>query len=283
MKPRSVARVIEGLAAFEGEGFLVHRPFPSADLPHIDPFLLLDEMGPASLSPLEARGAPDHPHRGFETVTYVLEGSIEHLDSTGKGGRIEPGDVQWMTAGRGVIHSEMPGKEIQRDGGRLHAIQLWVNLPRASKMTEPRYQEIASETIPEWDREGVRTRLIAGELPGRRAPVETTTPIVYAHLIMDEGSRIEFPVPEDWNAFAWVLSGAVETGGSTVAERNMLLFRRDGDSVVLESYSGGSVMLAAGKPLGEPVARFGPFVMSTREEIVEAWEDFQAGRFDRER
>ena len=283
MKPRSVARVIEGLAAFEGEGFLVHRPFPSADLPHIDPFLLLDEMGPANLSPLEARGAPDHPHRGFETVTYVLEGSIEHLDSTGKGGRIEPGDVQWMTAGRGVIHSEMPGKEIQHDGGRLHAIQLWVNLPRASKMTEPRYQEIASETIPQWDRDGVRTRLIAGDLPGRHAPVETTTPIVYAHLIMDEGSRIEFPVPEGWNAFAWVLSGAIETGGSTVAGRYMLLFRRDGDTVVLEASSGGSVMLAAGKPLGEPVARFGPFVMSTREEIVEAWEDFQAGRFDRER
>lgn len=283
MKPRSIARVIEGVAAFEGEGFLVHRPFPSGHLPHVDPFLLLDEMGPADLSPLEARGAPDHPHRGFETVTYVLEGSIEHLDSTGKGGRIEPGDVQWMTAGRGVIHSEMPGKEIQSDGGRLHAVQLWVNLPRASKMTEPRYQEIASGKIPEWEDSGVRIRLIAGELLGRRAPIETTTPIVYAHVTMGMGTRVELPVEEGWNAFLWVFAGAVETGGIGAAQQQMALFRRDGEGVVLESPGGGAVMLAAGRPIGEPVARFGPFVMTTRQEVVEAWKDFQAGRFDRER
>src|SRR5215831_3624082 len=192
MKIRSVSQVIEGVAALEGGGFLVHRPFPTSALSDFDPFLLLDEMGPMDVRPGEAKGAPDHPHRGFETVTYMLSGSFRHKDSQGHSGKLEPGDVQWMTAGRGVIHSEEPSKEFQHTGGRLHGVQLWVNLPQTDKMIRPHYQEIPLARIPSARTSDgkVAVRVLAGESLGARAVIETHTPIFYLDFTLRPGGEV---------------------------------------------------------------------------------------------
>lgn len=281
---RSAATVVRSAEGAEGEGFLVHRPFPSRELIQVDPFLLLDEMGPAHLEPHDARGAPDHPHRGFETVTYILEGSMDHLDSTGRGGRIGPGDVQWMTAGRGVIHSEMPGQEIVASGGTMHGVQLWVNLPAAEKWIDPKYQAIASSSIPEWrsDDGSVTARIIAGKLFGEEADVATRTPILYLHLKLSKGASIDVPVEPSFNAILYALSGSLTTGEPPTAfgERSMALLRRDAPAIRLAAQDGAAeALLIAGKPIGEPIARFGPFVMNTREELLEAIRDYQDGKF----
>jgi redox-sensitive bicupin YhaK (pirin superfamily) len=284
MAVRSPAKIIRSAEGREGEGFLVHRPFPSREIVQIDPFLLLDEMGPSELAPHEARGAPDHPHRGFETVTYILKGSMEHLDSTGRGGRIGPGDVQWMTAGRGVIHSEMPGQEIVTNGGTLHGVQLWVNLPAAEKWIEPQYQAIASSTIPEWHAEdgSVTVRVIAGAIFGAAARVATRIPIVYLHLKLAAGASIDLPVEQSFNAILYAIAGSLETGDppQRFEARSMALLRRDEPLIRVAAPEGAAeALLIAGKPIGEPIARFGPFVMNTREELIQAIEDYQNGRF----
>src|SRR5229473_6435348 len=180
---RTVAGIVNSIETLEGEGFVVHRPFPSASLADFDPFLLLDEMGPVDLAPGEAKGAPDHPHRGFETVTYLLSGEMEHKDSRGHAGRLRPGDVQWMTAGAGVVHAEMPSAEFTRTGGRMHGFQLWVNLPQRDKMIKPRYQEIPGSQIPKATSADslVSVSVIAGEAMGEKAVIETHTPIIYLH------------------------------------------------------------------------------------------------------
>ncbi|HSN68537.1 MAG TPA: pirin family protein [Thermoanaerobaculia bacterium] len=281
---RTAAKIVRSAEGVEGEGFLVHRPFPSRELIQVDPFLLLDEMGPAHLEPHEARGAPDHPHRGFETVTYILEGSMEHLDSTGRGGRIGAGDVQWMTAGRGVIHSEMPGQEIVTGGGNLHGVQLWVNLPKAEKWIDPKYQAIVSSDIPEWrsDDGAVLIRILAGSLFDEEANVATRTPIVYLHLKLSEGASIDVPVDDAFNAIVYALSGTLTTGepGTEFGERTMALLRRDAPQIRLAAPGGpAEARLIAGKPIGEPIARFGPFVMNTREELIQAIQDYQSGKF----
>src|SRR5207237_1368154 len=180
---RTVAGVVNSIETLEGGGFLVRRPFPKASFSEFDPFLLLDEMGPMDLAPGEAKGAPDHPHRGFETVTYLLSGNMEHKDSSGHAGRLTPGDVQWMTAGAGVVHSEMPSPEFARDGGLMHGFQLWVNLPKRDKMTTPCYQEIPNSQIPKaTSADGlVKVSVIAGAAMGEKAVIETRTPILYLH------------------------------------------------------------------------------------------------------
>ncbi|MCI0434981.1 MAG: pirin family protein [Gemmatimonadetes bacterium] len=260
----------------EGEGFLVHRPFPTRELSDIDPFLLLDEMGPVELGPGEAKGAPDHPHRGFETVTYMLEGIFEHKDSAGNSGKLRPGDVQWMTAGAGVIHSEMPERAFAAAGGRMHAFQLWVNLPRRDKMTTPRYQEIPSGGIPV-ARSGdgaITVKVIAGEALGARAVIETRTPILYLHVTLEAGAGFTQPVPREYNAFTYEVEGEGR-GQATI-------YARDGDAVAIEAQEWRrSVLLIGGVPLGEPVVRYGPFVMNTKDEIRQAIEDFQSGRMGR--
>ncbi|MGB8511025.1 MAG: pirin family protein, partial [Pyrinomonadaceae bacterium] len=207
---RTVSGVVTAVETLEGEGFLVRRPFPTYALLDFDPFLLLDEMGPKDLAPGEAKGAPDHPHRGFETVTYILEGRMEHKDSEGRAGSIGPGDVQWMTAGAGVIHSEMPESAFARTGGRLHGFQLWVNLPRRDKMMTPRYQEIAAASIPSAQTEDalVSVRVIAGESLGAKAVIETRTPITYLHFTLRPGGSIVQSVPAESNAFAYIVDGA---------------------------------------------------------------------------
>jgi len=284
MTSRSVSRIVTGLNTFEGAGFPVRRPFPTPELSDFDPFLLLDEMGPVDYRPGEAKGAPDHPHRGFETVTYVLDGRMNHEDSKGNAGSLGPGDVQWMTAGRGVIHSEMPGAELEARGGSMHGFQLWVNLPRRDKMMEPRYQEIPASRIPEAvSPDGrARVRVLAGEALGRRAVIETRTPIFYLHYRLEPGASIVQPAPPDHNVFAWVYSGEAFFGSEKRAAGGgkMILFAADGDEVTISTKdSPAQLLLVGGVPLQEPVARAGPFVMNTRAEVIQAFEDFQAGRF----
>ncbi|HEX9688765.1 MAG TPA: pirin family protein [Thermoanaerobaculia bacterium] len=284
MKIRSVKDVVPAVPTLEGAGFLVHRPFPSPSLDLFDPFLLLDEMGPSDLGPGEAKGAPDHPHRGFETVTYLLSGAMQHKDSQGNQGKLRPGDVQWMTAGSGVVHSEMPEPSFQEKGGRMHGFQLWVNLPARDKMTKPRYQEIPGSGIPiaKSDDGKVTVRVIAGEALGQRAVIDTRTPIFYLDCTLEPGASLTQPAPPEYNAFAYVVDGQGIFGSNRRAagEHEMVSFANDGDAVRLEAAadSRSRTLLIGGVPLKEPVARYGPFVMNTRQEILQAFADYQSGK-----
>ncbi len=285
-RPRTIAGIVNSIETLEGAGFLVRRPFPKPTFSEFDPFLLLDEMGPMTVAPGNAKGAPDHPHRGFETVTYLMSGEMEHKDSQGHSGKLSAGDVQWMTAGAGVIHSEMPSAEFQREGGTLHGFQLWVNLPRQNKMMRPRYQEIPSAGIPTArTKDGlVRVRVIAGESLGARAVIETVTPIMYLHFTLKPGGRVSQHLPQEYNAFAYILEGEGLFGAESerAGDGQMVLFGQDGDDVRIENPADAKatleVLLIAGVPLNEPVARYGPFVMNTESEIRQAIEDYRHGR-----
>jgi redox-sensitive bicupin YhaK (pirin superfamily) len=282
---RSVMQVLPSISTLEGGGFTVRRPFPVGGLEQIDPFLLLDHMGPVDYSPGQAKGAPDHPHRGFQTVTYLLEGEMEHEDSVGNRGALRSGDVQWMTAGAGVVHSEMPSRRLQTEGGRLHGFQIWVNLPQADKMVPPRYQEVPSSQIPvvTLDDGKVTARLVAGTAFGREGAVETHTPIEYFHLTVCPGGSVEVPSPEAMNAMVYAITGSGRVAGTTDAsESQLVVLERDGDAFTIDVPADADepfdVLVLAGQPLGEPVARYGPFVMNTRAELAQAVDDFNSGR-----
>jgi len=280
---RTITQVITARHQLEGGGFKVRRPLPSAGLRYLDPVLLIDEMGPADYRPGEAVGAPNHPHRGFETVTYMLDGEFEHRDSGGHAGRLRPGDVQWMTAGRGVVHSEMPSARIMEEGGRVHGFQIWVNLPARLKMTAPRYQEVAASNIPEAvSADGLaRVRVIAGEALGVSARIDTHTPLIYQHWILQPGARVQQALPVDCNAMLYVFSGAIESGGKALADGELgILGKGDGVdlSVPADATDTAQLLLLGGVPLGESVVQHGPFVMNTREEINQAITDYQQGR-----
>ncbi|MCB9564480.1 MAG: pirin family protein [Kofleriaceae bacterium] len=268
----------------EGAGFVVRRPFPTQGLALVDPFLLLDEMGPVDYAPGEAIGAPDHPHRGFETITYALAGEFEHEDSAGHRGVLRAGDVQWMTAGGGIVHSEMPSRAIQDHGGRVHGFQIWVNLPARLKLTRPRYQEVPSARLPTGQTDDGRARVtvIAGEALGARAVIDTHTPIVYQDWTLDGGADVTTPIAGDHQALVYVFGGAVRVGdaGREVRDGQLALLG-PGDAVRLrgaDDTTGGRLLLLAGVPLGEPVARYGPFVMNTEQELRDAIRDYQTGR-----
>jgi redox-sensitive bicupin YhaK (pirin superfamily) len=283
---RKVLGIVNSIETLEGGGFLVRRPFPKASFSDFDPFLLLDEMGPMDVAPGEAKGAPDHPHRGFETVTYLLSGEMQHKDSGGHAGQLRSGDVQWMTAGSGVVHAEMPSAEFMRRGGRMHGFQLWVNLPQRDKMVKPRYQDIASSRIPKAiAADGlVSVSVIAGEAMGEKAIIETRTPIIYLHYRIEPGGVATQQVPHDYNAFAYIIDGLGLFGaeGERGADGQMVMFAADGDEVRIENPAGAKttleVLLIAGVPLNEPIARYGPFVMNTETEIHQAFEDFRRGQ-----
>lgn len=283
---RTVAGIVNSIETLEGGGFLVRRPFPQASFSEFDPFLLLDEMGPMDVGPGEAKGAPDHPHRGFETVTYMLSGEMEHRDSHGHAGRLRPGDVQWMTAGAGVVHSEMPSAEFLRNGGRMHGFQLWVNLPRGEKLMKPRYQEISGAQIPKaTSPDGLVTaNVIAGEALGVKAVIETRIPIIYVHYHIKPGGVTTVNIPRDYNAFAYVVEGAGLFGAERerAVDGQMVLLTQDGDELRIENPSDAretlEVLVLAGVPLNEPVVRYGPFVMNTPDEIRQAIEDYRMGR-----
>lgn len=280
MTVRQVSRVVTAHRQREGGGFVVRRPVPTLGTDMVDPFLLIDEMGPVEYGPGQAVGAPDHPHRGFETVTYVLDGEMEHEDSAGHRGALGPGDVQWMTAGAGIVHSEMPSARIQERGGRVHGFQVWVNLPARLKMTQPRYQEIPSAKIPEGRTADGRARVkvVAGEALGVRAVIDTNTPILYQDWSLDDGADVTVPLAADQNALVYVFSGAALIGDRRVVDGEMALLG-PGDAVRLRGTDRPArLLLLAGVPVGEKVARYGPFVMNSEEELVQAVQDFQSGR-----
>ncbi len=286
---RPVVDVVEAPSFLEGEGFKVRRATAGIDLSVADPFLMLDHMGAVEYAPGEAKGAPDHPHRGFETVTYMLDGKIRHRDSHGGGGVITDGATQWMTAGAGVVHSEMPTEDLLEGGGLFHGIQLWVNLPAAEKWTTPAYQDLeAGQVGLVTSRDaGAVVRLIAGDLAGNTGPGTTRTPITYAHATIAPGARLRTRWRPEFNALAYVLSGR----GSVGAERRPI---REGQLAVfgpgaaielaadasqdVKDASGIEVLLLGGLPIREQVAWYGPFVMNTKTEIIQAIEDYQAGR-----
>ena len=283
MAAREVQRIVRSQRMREGGGFIVRRPFPTAEFDHIDPFLLLDEMGPVDYGPGEAVGAPDHPHRGFETVTYILDGEFQHEDSAGNRGTIASGDVQWMTAGDGVIHSEMPADWIKQRGGRVHGFQLWVNLPARDKRIAPRYQDVRAATMPTWRSDDGRTtvKVIAGNAMGIEGAAQTRIPITYLDVALENGAAVNLEVPDNQTAFVYVFGGALEVGESARAavDGDMAMLAR-GDTLKLRATQDGTrALVLGGQPLREPVARYGPFVMNTREEIYEAFTDFQSGRF----
>ena len=283
---RTIAGVITSLRTREGGGFIVHRPFPTQILMDFDPFLLLDEMGPVDYGPGEAVGAPDHPHRGFETVTYMLQGRMQHKDSHGHAGALNPGDVQWMTAGGGVVHSEMPEENFRRSGGRMHGFQIWVNLPSRDKLMKPRYQELPDAQLPvaRSADDKVKVKIIAGESLGKKAAIDTRTPIAFLHVWVQPGGTLLQPLPTSYNAFAYVISGTGAFGeaGIKATGHQMVAFANDGENVKIATAADAKepleLLLLAGVPLNEPVVRYGPFVMNTEEEIRQAIADYQAGK-----
>jgi hypothetical protein len=265
-----------------GDGFPVRNLFPSNDLDHeVSPFLMLDHAGPQYFEPTEhPRGVGEHPHRGFETVTIVYEGVLSHRDSAGNAGVIGPGDVQWMTAASGIVHEELHEKKWAKNGGTLHAIQLWVNLPRTSKMSAPGYQTILDADIPAIDLEGGagRLRVIAGSFQQRKGPARTFTPVELYNLELKAGQRITLTFPEGHNTSIFVLQGRVSVNGSREAgEAELIVCKRNGSHVTVEAQEDSRLLVMAGEPIDEPIARYGPFVMNTKAELVQAVDDYQAG------
>ncbi|MFN0105723.1 MAG: pirin family protein [Bryobacteraceae bacterium] len=265
-----------------GDGFPVRTLFPSQGVKEMSPFLLLDYAGPARFEPSDRpRGVEEHPHRGFETVTISYQGSVDHRDSGGNSGTINPGDVQWMTAASGVVHEEKHGKEFTAAGGDIEMVQLWVNLPKAHKMSKPRYQSILSEHIPRVELgTGAFGRVIAGELNGVRGPAKTFTPVNVFDLRLEAGGRTELSLPAGQNAAIVLLRGDLAVNGSSElkGEAALALLSPSGEGVFLEAKEQSLVLVLSGEPIHEPVARYGPFVMNTEDELREAFEDFQAGR-----
>lgn len=290
-RARSVGQVVTAITTLEGEGFQVRRPFPSPGLGDADPFILLDHLGAVEYAPGEAKGAPDHPHRGFETVTYIIDGAVEHRDSTGGGGLIGDGDTQWMTAGAGIVHSEMPPEYLVRSGGLFHGVQLWVNLPRAEKWATPRYQDLEAGrlTLAGSPDGGALVRLIAGELGGHAGPGGTHTPIVYAHATLEPDARLAVPWPADFTGLVYVLAGWGTVGREAIAiQDGQLAVSSAGDHLELRAAPRQppptptmEVLLLGGRPIREPVVQYGPFVMNTKAEIADAIDDYRAGRMGR--
>jgi redox-sensitive bicupin YhaK (pirin superfamily) len=290
---RPLDRVIESERTVEGGGFVVRRPFPTARVSHIDPFLLLDEMGPVDYAPGKAIGAPEHPHRGFETVTYLMHGAMEHRDTTGAVATIRPGGVQWMTAGAGVVHSELPTDDFLRRGGRMHGFQLWVNLPARAKMMAPRYQGFDSDELRRVAlANGGEIRIVAGTVMGTTGAVQTTSPMTYAHLVARANEEVLWQPADGHTALVHVFDGEVTVNGHAARSGQMLVFERSRGSIVLRTRDTASaesaaaagevgvaaqVLLLGGQPLGEPVVRYGPFVMNTRDEIAQAFRDYEEG------
>jgi redox-sensitive bicupin YhaK (pirin superfamily) len=285
---RRVRSVTTAPRGFEGEGFPVRRAFAGVDMAELDPFIHLDQMGEVEYAPGEPKGTPWHPHRGFETVTYMIDGTFEHQDSNGGGGLITNGDTQWMTAGAGILHIEAPPEELVVSGGLFHGFQLWVNLPAEDKFLSPAYQdlragEVALATTPDG---GALLRLIAGELDGHRGPGSTHTPITMVHATISPGARVRLPWRKDFNALAYVLGGAGRFGAEQhpAHDGQLVVFDSGGTLTITASAKQDSrtpnldVLLLGGRPIGDPVAWYGPFVMNTHAELAQAFEDFRAGR-----
>jgi redox-sensitive bicupin YhaK (pirin superfamily) len=285
---RPVVRVSDAPSGFEGEGFPVRRAFAGASFAELDPFVHMDQMGEVEYAPGEPKGTPWHPHRGFETVTYMIDGTFQHQDSIGGGGLITNGSTQWMTAGSGILHIERPPDQLVASGGLFHGIQLWVNLPAGDKMIDPRYQGIEADdvlllTSPDG---GALVRVIAGDVGGHHGPGSTHTPISLVHATVEPGAQLLLPWPREFNALVYVLAGSGSVGSEArPVHTGQLVVFGAGDALVMqadpaqESRHGGlDLLVLGGRPIGEPVYQYGPFVMNTRDEVAQAFEDYQAGR-----
>jgi quercetin 2,3-dioxygenase len=288
-QPRQVLQVSTAPRGYEGEGFPVRRAFAGIDLRQLDPFIMMDQMGEVEYAPGEAKGTPWHPHRGFETVTYMIDGVFDHQDSHGGGGTITNGDTQWMTAGSGLLHIESPPDWLVQKGGLFHGIQLWVNLPREQKLTAPRYQDIRSGQVAlaTSNDAGALVRVIAGDVDGTAGPGSTHTPMALVHATVEPGARLDLPWQVDFNALVYVLNGSGTLGPEARpihAGQSAVLGAGDYLSVTAdrsqESRSPAlDVIVVGGRPIREPVAWAGPFVMNTKDEVLAAYTDFQKGRF----
>jgi redox-sensitive bicupin YhaK (pirin superfamily) len=278
-----VVSVTTAPSGFEGEGFPVRRAFAGVDLRDLDPFIHMDQMGEVDYAPGEPRGTPWHPHRGFETVTYLIDGTFRHQDSNGGGGLITNGDTQWMTAGSGLLHIEAPPEDLVVSGGLFHGFQLWVNLPARMKMTDPRYQDIRAGEVSLLSSAdgGVLLRVIAGDVAGHPGPGITHTPISLVHATLSPGAQLRLPWSPDFNALVYTLAGRGSVGPRlTDVHIGQLAVFGAGDYITVQASDKEQmdVLILGGKPIREPVAAYGPFVMNTRAELVQAYEDFQAGR-----
>lgn len=277
MTTRTISHIIEPNMVIEGAGVLLRRSFGPHASNKFDPFLLFDHF--AFNNPIEGpvRGFPTHPHRGIETVTYMLEGTVRHRDSLGNMGTIAEGDVQWMTSGRGILHEEMPRRSAN---GNIYGFQLWVNLPAAQKMSTPRYQEVAAGTIPVIEKDGVTIRLVAGEVDGIRGPVtEIAAAPLYMDVKLDAGTRFSYPIPSGHTALLYVFEGLGSIAGDEVKAVSMVVLKDDGDSLEVQSEAGMHFMLITGAPFKEPIVPYGPFVMNTREEIEQTLRELREGTF----
>jgi redox-sensitive bicupin YhaK (pirin superfamily) len=285
---RPVKTVTDAPAGFEGEGFPVRRAFAGVPLAELDPFIHMDQMGEVEYAPGEPKGTPWHPHRGFETVTYIIDGVFRHQDSNGGGGLITNGDTQWMTAGGGILHIEEPPEDLVMSGGLFHGFQLWVNLPARLKMTSPRYQDIRAGQVALLSSAdgGALARLIAGDLAGHHGPGVTHTPITLLHVTLQPGAQIRLPWRRDFNALVYVLGGSGTVGQEKRAVGSGQLVAFGSGEVITVAAAqvpegpghALDILVLGGQPIREPVAAYGPFVMNTRDELVKAFEDFQAGR-----
>ena len=285
---RPVHKVTTAPQGLEGEGFPVRRAFAGVGTGELDPFVHMDQMGEVEYGPGEPKGTPWHPHRGFETVTYMIDGTFQHQDSIGGGGLITNGATQWMTAGKGILHIERPPEQLVASGGLFHGIQLWVNLPAADKMVDPRYQDIGAGavTLLSSPDGGALVRVIAGDVAGRRGPGVTHTPISLVHATLSPGARLVLPWQPEFNALVYVLSGKGSVGAEGhPIHTGQLAVHGPGDAIVVSADRAQEsrapsldVLVLGGRPIGEPVATYGPFVMNTRDELAQAFEDFHAGR-----
>ena len=284
LRDRPVKRITVAPSGHEGEGFPVRRTFYGATRAEVDPFIMMDQMGEVDYAPFEPRGTDWHPHRGFETVTYIIDGAFIHQDSHGGGGVIRDGDTQWMTAGRGILHIETPPEDLVVRGGLFHGLQLWVNLPAREKMIEPAYQNLEASSVVLFASPdaGALVRLVAGDIGPYRGPGSTRTPIVMAHATISPGSRLVLPWNPTHNAIAYALSGRGTAGHERVPVRlgQAVLFG-PGDTITLDAAAAGplDVILLGGERIGERVEQYGPFVMNTRDELVRAVDDYQRGLF----
>ncbi|XP_046575343.1 LOW QUALITY PROTEIN: pirin-like protein [Haliotis rubra] len=282
MAQRTVVKIATPKLQREGGGFLVRRVIGGV-VPRCDPFLMLDHIGPTEHKPGEALGAPDHPHRGFETVTYVIDGGVKHQDSAGNKGVLKAGWVQWMTAGSGVVHSEMPTDDLLKNGGKQEGFQLWVNLPSKNKMMEPRYQEVPAETIPSVKTPdgNVIVKVIAGESLGAKSTIETLIPIMFLDIHLKAESQFSQTIPESCNGFVYVWRGAGFVGHNLLPAHmgQIGVLGETGSEVLLKAGTQDChVLLVCGQPINEPVVQYGPFVMNTQAEIDQAIEDYRAGK-----
>lgn len=278
---KKVKSIIKAESTYEGDGFLVHRTVGSRNLRNLDPFLMLDEFGPINYKPGEAKGASWHPHRGFETVTYILKGEMKHEDSLGNKEWLRKGDIQWMCAGSGIIHDESPSPDLVKLGGEMHGFQLWVNLPGKLKMCTPNYSGLSKDEIPKVDFEGGFVKLIAGEFGNVKAKINTQIPIEYFDVHLEKKkSKFDHTIPKDHNSFIYVYSGSIEINDKKVERKTIVVLEQDENPIQLEALEDDTKFLfLSGKPIKEPIVQYGPFVMNSQEEIYQAIDDYQKGKF----